>query len=386
MSVVIATHNRAGYAKKSIESILSIDVEEFQLIIHDTSDNNVLEEFCAEIQDARLKYIHCNELLSMTENFNRALEYVQGEYTIMIGDDDTILSTAIKYCRYAKEKKIDVISQKISAEYCWPDFRSKISGDFNASSLIVNKFTSNQVTYEGRKQYYEAVKNCFQGTASLPKLYHGIVKTSLLLKIKENTGTYFHGVSPDISIALSLAYNCERYIEVDYPITLPGSSGGSNAGRSAMRTHVGKLDDDPHMKRFKSYVWPNLLPRYFSVETVWAQAGLVTIQKIDNNKGFNFIKFYALCLIKHRPYKKFIIDEIKKYKKVNGGFNCIIYTKIIYHMSYFYINGISNLSKKIIKYVFKKLKSQEKQKNIKANDIFEARMIIEKELSKETFE
>ncbi|MDR5971645.1 hypothetical protein NQE45_26585, partial [Escherichia coli] len=62
------------------------------------------------------------------------------------------------------------------------------------------------------------------------------------------------------------------------------------------------------------------------------------------------------------------------------------YTKIIYHMSYFYINGISNLSKKIIKYVFKKLKSQEKQKNIKANDIFEARMIIEKELSKETFE
>ena len=54
--------------------------------------------------------------------------------------------------------------------------------------------------------------------------------------------------------------------------------------------------------------------------------------------------------------------------------------------AYFYINGISNLSKKIIKYVFKKLNSQEKQKNIKANDIFEARMIIEKELSKETFE
>ncbi|MFP1452289.1 hypothetical protein ACLB1N_12735 [Escherichia coli] len=228
------------------------------------------------------------------------------------------------------------------------------------------------------------LKTVFKGIASLPKLYHGIVKTSLLLKIKENTGTYFHGVSPDISIALSLAYNCERYIEVDYPITLPGFC--KNAGRSAMRTHVGKLDDDRHMKRFKSYVC-KLIAKIFQCRDCVGSGRLSNNPKNRyNNKGFNFIKFYALCLIKHRPYKKFIIDEIKKYKKVKGGFNCIIYTKIIYHMSYFYINGISNLSKKIIKYVFKKLKSQEKQKNIKANDIFEARMIIEKELSKETFE
>lgn len=382
LSVVIATHNRGKYAKKSIESILSMDSTKMQLVVHDTSDNEELLTYCSAINDPRLSYIHCDESLSMTENFNRALNYATGEYIIIIGDDDTILNTAIKYAAYAKDNNIDIISQRISTEYCWPDFRSKISGEFHSSSLTMRKFSGEEKIYNGREQFDKAIQNCFQGTFNLPKLYHGIVKKTILNTIKVNTGDYFHGVSPDISIAISLAFYVEKYVEVDFPISLPGSSGGSNAGRSALRTHVGRLEDDPHMKRFKNYNWPAFLPRFFSVETVWAQAGIETLEKLTAHENFNFIKFYALCFVQHRKYTNYTILELKKYLRENNETYPLTLIKLANYIVLFYWNNAKQIFKKILKRILKKDQNGTNLVNVKVQDIYEAKKVIDNVLMK----
>ncbi|MHC5879375.1 hypothetical protein ACYT69_10660, partial [Streptococcus pyogenes] len=64
---------------------------------------------------------------------------------------------------------------------------------------------------------------------------------------------------------------------VDLPFTMPGASGGSNTGRSAVNKHKGDLSKDAHMRPFKDLQWPAVLPRFFSVETVWAHAAWETL-------------------------------------------------------------------------------------------------------------
>ena len=68
LSVVMPTHARARYAKHAIRSVLAVDSPELQLVVHDTSDDRALADDVAGIRDPRLRYVHCHEPLSMTEN------------------------------------------------------------------------------------------------------------------------------------------------------------------------------------------------------------------------------------------------------------------------------------------------------------------------------
>ncbi|QBH97938.1 glycosyltransferase [Limnobaculum zhutongyuii] len=383
LSIVIATHNRQNYAIEAIRSILDINNNKIQLVVHDTSDSFLLKDLVSNIVDIRFKYHHCTEVLSMTENYNRAVALADGKYITLIGDDDTILNELIDAVEYANANDISVITPKVFAEYYWPDYNTKLSGNYHAGKLRITPFANNKKIVMSDKALTQAFDACFQGTYDLPKLYHGVAKKELLDIIKSNTGDYFHGVSPDISIAISLAYYSDNYLVVEYPLTLPGSSGNSNSGRSAMRTHVGRLEDDPHMKRFKSYIWNNTLPRFFSVETVWAQAGIETINKIPNsNNKFNYLKFYSLCLVNHPSYYREVFSALKCYKNESGLSSMAILFPVFKYIMYLGYKKIHSLTYKVYsRFVGNKVKSNQ-MVEFTALNVFDAKKIADDYLCK----
>ena len=57
---------------------------------------------------------------------------------------------------------------------------------------------------------------------NLPKLYHGIVKRKYLNLIKEKTGNFIGGLSPDIYLAVALSTLIKKIIKIDYPLTIFG--------------------------------------------------------------------------------------------------------------------------------------------------------------------
>jgi hypothetical protein len=117
-----------------------------------------------------------------------------------------------------------------------------------------------------------------QGTDGLPKLYHGLVRRDLLEELKRRSGQYVHGSSPDMSAAVALSLVCPEFVSINYPLTVPGGSGGSNTGRSAMNQHRGRMGEDSQTKAFVNQGWSLGVPRYFAVETVWAHAALDTLR------------------------------------------------------------------------------------------------------------
>jgi len=311
VSIVVPTHNRSKYAIPCIKSLLEIPSQDVQVVVHDTSNDTCELAQWAEAQvDHRLVYVHWKSRLSMTENHERAIALATGEYVCLIGDDDTVSNRIMEFAHYAKEQSISLLTPKVRAAYYWPDFRTKFYGAAHAGRVYLERFDATLSEWDIRERLDNALRNACQGTDAMPKLYHGLVRNELLGQLREKNGKIFFGTSPDMSAAVALSLQPGRYSLVDFPFTLPGGAGGSNSGRSAEGKHKGSLKDDPHLAPFKNLVWPDFIPQFFSVETVWAHAAWETLENVgsDEKRRFNFARLYALCLLHHRDYAQMVWD------------------------------------------------------------------------------
>ncbi len=326
LSIAIPTHNRARYAIPAIRSILAITDPRLEVVVSDTSTTGELAACMADrcnawVTDPRLYYFRPHEKLDMTGNHNAAISAASGEYVCLIGDDDTITADALLAAAWAKDKGIELIAPNVVTNYVWPDFRSRYLGAAHASRLYFAKRFGDMHVHDSSIALATALHNAAQGTDGLPKIYHGIVKRSVLERIRELSGAYFHGSSPDVSGAIGLALCSKSFVVVDYPLTIPGASGGSNTGRSAMNTHKGKLSNESQTSGFEAGGWSRGVPRFFSVETVWAHAALETISRIAPHKvaTFNFARLIAVCRVLHSEYASEIDQATVEVEHILGS-------------------------------------------------------------------
>ncbi|MFN3721015.1 MAG: glycosyltransferase family 2 protein [Rhizobium rhizophilum] len=305
LSVVIPTHNRAKYAKDCIRSLLSLEFDDrtMEVVVHDTSTNDELDAWLREDErsDGRLRYVHCYEPLDLTQNHNRALSMATGRYICLIGDDDTILPGLISVAHFAEAFELDCVAPRVVANYAWPDFLSRTFGSAHAGRLYMAEQYGSAIKRFAAPALEASLQRAAQGTDGLPKLYHGLVKMEVLQGIRDKTGAFVHGASPDVSAAVAIAASIESFLELDFPVTLPGASGGSNTGASAMGQHKGNLATTRQTMRYAS-AWPALIPGFYSVETVWAHAAYETLRLLEHPalEGFCYPALYAQCLLRHR--------------------------------------------------------------------------------------
>ena len=91
-SVLLPTRNGGKYLKSCIESVLSQDYEDMELIVFDNANtDNTAEVVNSYSSDKRLKYFRTDSVVSVTDNWNNALKKSSGDYVLMIGDDDFLL-------------------------------------------------------------------------------------------------------------------------------------------------------------------------------------------------------------------------------------------------------------------------------------------------------
>ena len=91
-SVLLPTRNGGKYLKSCIESVLSQDYKDMELIVFDNANtDNTAEVVNSYSSDKRLKYYRIDSVVSVTDNWNNALKKSSGDYVLMMGDDDFLL-------------------------------------------------------------------------------------------------------------------------------------------------------------------------------------------------------------------------------------------------------------------------------------------------------
>ena len=305
LSVIIPTRNRFKYVTSAIQSILSIKDFRMELVIQDNSDkNDLLFWVNKNIDDKRLIYNYDNSPLSFVGNFNAAVSLASGKYVCLIGDDDGLNCEIVDIVEWMSSLNIDSLSTSISANFVWENsgvpttkFTKVTGGVLSLSTIKYEVFRSDL-----NKQLNLFLENgCYNYLDyGLPKLYQGIVKKECLDKVKEISGSYFAGLSPDIFASVAISIIAQKVYVTNYPIIISGVCGESaSIIEGLLKKNSKNLEEAPHLRNRGEYKWSDLVPRVYTVETIWADSAIAAIiaMKVENLiKKFNIAQLSAYCI------------------------------------------------------------------------------------------
>lgn len=328
LSIVIPTKDRELYLINVLENILSWSADCFELIVHDNSSNKKLYNLIKPFQkDLRLRYFHIEKEISVVENFELALNHTKGKIVCMIGDDDGVFEEIISVANWMLENDFDTLLPK-RAIYTWPDLNGKYNSTyFNSKLRYSSGFSGNVSLIDIDKEIDNVLNEGCTSIKHLPRIYYGLVKKEILDKIKENTGSYIPGPSPDMASSISIAILSSSFAYLDYPIFISGSSSKSTSGQGAKKKHVGKIEDVKHLPKDTIKFWNNKIPMFWSGPNIWSQSAmrsLILLKRDDLINKNNFLYLYSYNIIFNISQIKFVL---KAFNNNTNSIYCLIKIK-----------------------------------------------------------
>ena len=289
LSIIIPTRNRQEVLLKSLEQILSlINDDEVQVVIQDNSDIDSLRKSISVLEHDNIKYNYVKQRLSFVDNFDTATSLADGRYLCMIGDDDGICEALTDVVRWAEIHNYDSVIPNVDFEYFWPNSIKLYNMESRGIARILESKPSLK-SINSEKGVIDVLKNGCQNYMKyeVVKLYHGIIKKECLEKVHDITGRYFGGVSPDIYISIALSLVCKKNLRITVPLTIAGVCKNSGSADSSNGKHIGKFSDMPHLNGHTDYQWSDLVPKFYSVETVWADSAIKAVEDMKRTDLLN---------------------------------------------------------------------------------------------------
>ena len=300
LSICIPTKDRY----RTLMPVLSGLLYEFrdfniELVVQDNTDDNAeILEFITKCDSKKIKYFHDSTSLSQSENCNQSVKNATGEFLILIGDDDYVLPTIIEAIEWMKTNNVECLNYNI-ASYLWSDISFKYqTAASKGGTLLLNRPISKEfISLIPKIELAKVLKSGGTDYAELPRLYHGVVKRSVLDKIYVKCNTYFPGLSPDMANSSALAIYTEVFYKYNFPLSVSGKSASSAAGKGVNHTHVGNLDEMTFLDKKLLAKWNLKIPYFWSGDTIYAQSILHSLEACDYGGDINYNRLYAHLLI-----------------------------------------------------------------------------------------
>ena len=314
LSIVIPTKNRQKYAALTVKQIYNVTDSRTQIVVCDNSDEcGLLELINGQVDDVdkRIDYFYTKKPIPGVDNYALGIEKSKGKYICCIGDDDGVLGYIIDFVEWADKNEIEAIRPGVQASYLWPGAVK----DFPHGCVNLAKYSADFYYSNSKLERDKILESGCEGfsASSIIKAYHGIVRKDLYEQIKNSTGRYCGGLSPDIYLSFALTSFADKVLCLNVPLTIFGVCGQSTTADGMNRTNVGKLESAPHFVGQK-YEWSQQVPRFYCGRTIWADSALHALYDLkcyDYNK-LSIEKMSAFCLINYPEFKNEIMDNFKR--------------------------------------------------------------------------
>lgn len=229
ISVMIPTRNSANVVRYALMTCIEQNYENYEVIVSDNSSigNDETKKVVEELNCDKIKYYRTPEELSMPENYNYAYSKCKGEYIINIGSDDGLLLHCLeKINKVIKDLNYPMSITWDTVAYGWPD----VNIECMKNGLFIPYPTQeNNINASYRDiSFLKSVLNFESRYSVLPMFYcNSIIKRELAEKAKEIAGNVFCADAPDVYTGIVFAYLQGKYIHIDMPMSIGGSSGKS---------------------------------------------------------------------------------------------------------------------------------------------------------------
>lgn len=136
VSICIPTYNQVEYLKTCIQSILSQDYKDYEIIISDDSSNNLVEEYLKSLNLGHVLNYYKNPIaLGTPQNWNYAISLAKGEYIKMLHHDDFFTETN------SLAQYVEVLENNKQADFC---FSSTLVWYVNTNIKLVHRCSDAQ--------------------------------------------------------------------------------------------------------------------------------------------------------------------------------------------------------------------------------------------------
>ncbi|MDO8471426.1 MAG: glycosyltransferase [bacterium] len=108
VTVSIPTYNRARFIGKAVDSVLAQTYKDIEILIIDNASTDDTQKIISSFDDNRIKYVKNEENIGIIGNWNKCIGLTQGQYLMILGDDDVLHCDFIKKSLEAHEKYSEV--------------------------------------------------------------------------------------------------------------------------------------------------------------------------------------------------------------------------------------------------------------------------------------
>jgi glycosyltransferase involved in cell wall biosynthesis len=225
-SVLIPTRNRLEFLKYAVASVLQQEEKDFEIIIFDNFSEEDIKDYAQSLDDPRIKYFRTDSFVSVTENWNNALDQSSGDWVVMLGDDDCLM------------KGYFSIVNRLLAQFPDPDFIYMAGFLFAYPNVLPQHpqglaqtignagFVINQKKpyWLPREEAINLVKKTFNFNCVFAfNMQFALIKRSFLEKLMKDD-KFFHSPYPDYYAMTILMLFGERILACPYPLVAVGIS------------------------------------------------------------------------------------------------------------------------------------------------------------------
>jgi glycosyltransferase involved in cell wall biosynthesis len=307
LTIVIPTKDRYHCLEYTIDIVLTC-YSNVEIIILDSSIINPPSSLLELLKDSKIKYIKTPISFNGVENFNEGIKYINGDFVCFIGDDDIITNDIGDIVNYLHKNNIDSAISTFPINYNWPGFKSKLNSTRLSGTLVIREYNSKYVEIDLFKEKAKVINLLVSGPLNLPRIYLGIVSTSLIKRIQYKYGEIFGGVSPDIYSSFLLASEANKCMQFDLPFIIPGAYITSTSATAASGKHTSGIKNNDHTGRFPEIdsFWNYNVPFIYTCQTVWSFSLIEAYKKVNNSDVKDYSSLYASLL----PHVKEFYNEI----------------------------------------------------------------------------
>ncbi|MFQ5426793.1 MAG: glycosyltransferase family 2 protein [Gaiellales bacterium] len=90
VTVLIPTRNRAQLLRGALDSVLAQTFTDFSVLVSDNASDDDTRAMVESIEDPRVRYSRSERDVGLVGNFNRCLDQADGDYLLVLCDDDQL--------------------------------------------------------------------------------------------------------------------------------------------------------------------------------------------------------------------------------------------------------------------------------------------------------
>ena len=233
-SIIIPT-TRSRLLKYSVRSVLAQTFGDFEVVVSDNHAEGVREEL-AKWPDPRVRLVRTDTRLPINKSWEFALDHAEGDWVILLADDDVILPGLLTEIEsaLAGHPSVEAVTWRhgsfVEGTYHAKGIRGRLgSPPFSGRTTLVDNRETLASLYEmgGRPSDFAAVKRRF------PHPAQSAYNAKLIRRIKDRIGAVFNPTTPDYAATVAVLALSGSTLVIDKPLMVYHSTSDSNSAAGA---------------------------------------------------------------------------------------------------------------------------------------------------------